>query len=427
MPKPFFEDMVKRKTAWKNPNGQETTIKKKIEPREIPGKSKTPKTPVASRSRYLLWAVAAFSAAILLIALSFLLEKAEILVYPKTQKVALNENLSASKTPGENGLLFDLVVISGEESKILAATEEKEISQKATGTVVIFNGYSFQSQRLDTDTRLSGSNGKLYKTKKQIIVPGMKTGGTPGSVEVEIYAAEAGAEYNSGPLDFQIVGFKGSPKYDKFKVRSKTGTEITGGFSGTTLVAGDATKQAAIAELKDALRAELLKKATDQLPEGFILWKEAATFIPDKIDFPLGEKELKMTIHGTLYGLLLDKQQLAKKIAEKKVEKYDESDIYISDIHNLIFTLSNPGGISFENMETISFNLSGSAQVVWKPDTEEFTATILGRSKKDFASILSQYENIDRAELSLSPVWKRSIPENSKKVKVKVNYPEEKI
>ncbi len=388
--------------------------------------SDQPRVSVPKRSRYLLWSVAVFSIAFLLLALSFLFGSARVDVFPKIQVVELNENLSASKSQENGGLLFDLVVISGEESKALTATEKKEVAEKASGTAVIFNSYNSTSQRLDVDTRLSGSNGKLYKTKTATTVPGMKTNGTPGSVEVPIYAVEAGVEYNSGPLDFQIVGFKGTPKYDKFKVRTKTDTEITGGFRGETLVLSETEKQSAADELKAKLEAELFKKATGQLPDGFILWPEAAIFTVDRIDQPLGTEKLTLTVAGTLYGLLFDKSEITKKIAEKKLVDYDGSDIYIENIHNLKFTLAPTGGdMTLKDLPTVSFNLSGSAEVVWRLDAEKFATDLAGQSKKDFISILSQYQNIDRAELSLRPVWQRTLPEEVEKIEVKVNYPEE--
>lgn len=373
----------------------------------------------------MLWSVAIFSAAFLLLALSFLFGQAKVEVYPKTEAITLNENFSAVKVSENDSLVFDLVVISGKESETVEANAERELSEKAAGTVVIFNSYSSASQRLDIDTRLSGSNGKLYKTQKQITVPGMKADGTPGSVEVPIYAAEAGEEYNAGPLDFQIVGFQGTPKYEKFKVRTKTETAITGGFIGTSLVATEADKQAAVNKLQTTLKEKLFKKAIGQIPDGFILFKDAAAFVVDKIDLPLGQTELLVTVEGTLYGLLFNEQELTKKIAEKKLAGYDGSEIYIHNIRDLDFTLAPVGDVSLQEMTSISFNLSGSVPVVWKLDVEKFTAELRGRNRKDFVSILSQYQNIDHAELTLFPLWLRTIPDQPDKIEVRVNYPAE--
>ena len=411
-----LEDIVNKKNFPAKKAGKEAAL--------VPMRQTAEIGPVG-RSRYMLWTVAFASVAFMLLALSFVWSSAEVNVYPKIDNVALDENFSASSLPGA-ALAFDLVKLSGEKTKMLKATEEKKIAEKATGIAVVFNSYSALAQRLDIDTRLSGSNGKLYKTKKPITVPGVKTDGTPGSVEVEIYAAEAGEEYNSGPLDFEIMGFTGTPKYEKFKVRSKTETEIRGGFVGTTLVATEADRGVAEKELSQTLKDELVKKVAGEIPDGFILFKDAAAFFTvDKIDLPLGTKELAVTLHGTLYGLLFKEDELTRKIAEKKVEDYEDGKAFISNLTDLKFTLGSIGDLSLEDMDSISFNLSGDAKIVWKLDTEKFTVDLLGQNKKDFISILSQYKNIDRAELALSPVWRRTIPDKPEKIKVIVNYPED--
>ena len=97
-------------------------------------------------------------------------------VNPKIKDVALNDNLSASKDSNTDSLSFNLVEINGQESKIIQANSEKNVSQKATGTVVIYNAFSPAPQPLNIDTRLVGSNGKIYKTQTKIIVPGIRKG-----------------------------------------------------------------------------------------------------------------------------------------------------------------------------------------------------------------------------------------------------------
>ena len=74
-------------------------------------------------------------------------------------------------------------------------------------------------------------------------------------------------------------------------------------------------------------------------------------------------------------------------------------------------------------MKNINFNLSGAIKIVWKLDVEKLINDLLGKSKKDFNQILLQYPYIDSAESELSPFWKMSFPDNTKDIKVIVNYP----
>lgn len=379
----------------------------------------------AHRPRSRLWVVALVSLIFFVFSLSYLFGKAEVKVNPKFKDVVLSESLSASKDANTDSLPFDLVVISGEESKEVASGEEKDISLKAKGTVVIYNNFGFSSQALDIDTRLEGSNGKIYKTVKRIVVPGKPSADKPGSIEIGIYATEAGQEYNSLPLDFKIFGFRGTPKYSKFYARSKG--DITGGFKGKTKVIPDSLKATVLSELKNNLKAKLLKKVTDQIPSGFILFKDAIFLnIDNSVDIPLtGNDILEVKIKGTLYGFLFDEKKLTDKIAKNNIENYDGSEMHIPKIRDLNFFLSTElDSSSFKDLKNINFNLKGNAKIVWSVDTDKLAAELLSRSKKDFNQILSAYPNIDSATLTLSPIWKRSIPDKLKDVKVIVNYPE---
>lgn len=453
MPKKFLEDMVKSKRAM-------AAKKQGFKPKEIDvtqitetrvefieaTKDSTPK----NKSRYFLWFVALFSLVFCFFAVSLLFAKAKIVVNPKTENVTLNENLVADKDSDANGMSFDLVVIPGQTSKNITVTGEKNVSIPATGTVVIFNSFSSASQVLNTNTRLEGSNGKVYMTQNQITVPGISKDGTPGQIEVAINAAVPGVEYNSGPLDFTIIGFKGTPKYSKFIVRSKPGTTIAGGFVGEAPDVSPTDLAIAQGELKTTLQTELLTKATAQIPDGFILFKDATFLDTNASDISSVynlDSTATLTLSGTFYGVILNQQELTQKIAQDNVENYDGSDVYIPGIKNLVFSTSaipsgdasttptttsttsapstsSVGGSSISTLQSLNFNLSGPATIVWKLDVDKFTSDLLGKAKSDFTQILSQYPNVDSATLTITPIWKMSIPSQNKNVTVIVNYPQ---
>ncbi len=186
-------------------------------------------------------------------------------------------------------------------------------------------------------------------------------------------------------------------------------------------------KASAASELKTTLQAKLLKKATDQIPAGFILFKDA-TFINidgNSVDLSAAKDNmLPIKLTGTLYGLLFDEKKLTQKIAQAKIPKFDGSSVYIPHIADLTFLLPGKENVSFADVKNITFNLSGAAKIVYQVDTEKLTADLLGKAKSDFNQVLLQYPNIESAELKVSPLWKRSIPKNSKDVSIIVNYPQ---
>ncbi len=459
MPKNFFEDMVRIKRE-KNgipldaplpspSNFSKPKIVAKPRPRpefveeprmeEVAPKKKSTESKYASMydadgdgesdnnvsrsSKKGIWIVAAISVGFLLFALSYLFAGAKVIITPKSQDVVLQENLTAIKGGTDENLSFDLVVLSGEETKSVVGGEEQDVFKRAKGRAVIYNSFSTASQNLDIDTRLEGSNGKIYKTETKITVPGKSKTGTPGSVEVGIYANEPGIEYNSGPLDFKIFGFKGTPKYEKFYARSKG--DITGGFRGKALSVSDADKEAALALLKTTLTEKLSKKANDQIPAGFILFKDAGFLDTEEVmpitsNIAAGGGSVPITLKGTFYGVLFDEEKLTQKIAKNLVSGYKDEGVYIPNMRDVAFSLgvAEKDAVSLKDAKTIAFNLSGNAKIVWKVDTEQFMADIVGKPKKSFNQILANYPNIDSATLSIRPIWKMSFPEKQESITV---------
>ncbi len=425
MSKHSFEDIVPVKRQKKEQRGiSKNLIEFSVKKRQENNTTMIGHT--SSKSRFGIWFIAFISIGFCLFAFSFLFGKAEIRVNPKIKDVVLDENITANKTLDNDRLSFNVVVIAGEESKTILATEQKEIQQKATGTVIIFNTYSTSPQPLNIDSRLEGSNGKIYKTSTKVIIPGENKNGVPGQAEVKIYAAEAGDEYNSDPLDFKILGFKGTSKYTKFYGRSKTGTKIASGFVGKAPVIKEADKVTTINNLKNSLQEKLFKKAQAD-SNGLILFKKAVVFNADEtnlISTYNTDNSMTLTLKGTLSGILLDERKLTKKIATNVLEKYDNSDVFIPNIQELNFTLTNKDSVSLADAKNVNFNLSGSAQIVWRLDVAKFTVDFLSKAKGDFNKILANYPNIDSANLILTPMWRFSFPDKSKDIKIIVNYPQ---
>ena len=407
-------------------NHMQDMIKIKIVKREDPNK-KIGKHPVL---KYRLWPVALISVIFLFFSFSYMFSSADITINPKWQDVTIEKNFSAVKNSNSSPISFDLVVISGEEKRTVETEEKRNIEVPSRGKAVIYNNFSSVPQTLDIDTRLLGSNGKIYKTEKKIVVPGRGKDGKPGAVEVGIYASSPGVEYDSPPLDFNIVGFKDTPKYGKFYGRSNG--EISGGVKGNLYVISESKKGEIVNSLKNSLKEKLLKKASEQIPKGFILFDKAvflnvgdtnvASFSPNP--------QVPLKLEGTLYGFLFEEAELTKKIAEEMTGGYDGSDVYIPNIKNLGFSLfaqagfENGDNLSFAEMKNINFTLKGEKKIVWKFNSEKLKKDLLGKDKKDFNLIISQYPNVLSADMVLKPFWRMSFPNKAKNINITVNYPE---
>ena len=166
-------------------------------------------------------------------------------------------------------------------------------------------------------------------------MPGIDKAGLPGKIKVGVYASEPESKYNTPPLDFKIVGFKGTPKYDKFYGRSEG--DITGGLVGASREISNSQKDAVLVELKDSLNTKLMEKAREQIPSGFVLWRDAVFLDTDKEEMVIGKEEdtTIVSLSGTLYGFLFSEEELSKEIIIKAMTDYDESEAYIYNLKEL--------------------------------------------------------------------------------------------
>lgn len=374
--------------------------------------------------RYLLWVVAFVSVMFLFFAISLLFSKAEITIEPKTKDFSLNKEFTAIKGSNTNGLSYNSVVLSDDISKEIKTGVEKEYIEPARGTVLIYNAFSTAPQPLAIDTRLEGSNGKIYKTKNKLTVPGMQKDGTPGKVSVEIYATEPGEEYNSQPLDFKIFGFKGTPKYVKFYARSVG--EITGGMKGLYRQVEESDKEKAIKDLTQDLSSKLFEKAKEQAPDGFVLFNDAnlVSITDQKVVMSSDKSSATVNVKGTFYGFVFNEKQLTDEIIKSFIEDKEKDNVFLSNISLLRFTLANKNETLFTDANEIAFTLTGNPKVVWKIDSDKISLDLLGKNKKNLNQVLAQYPNIDSATSIIKPIWKKTFPDKEKNIKIIINNPE---
>lgn len=383
--------------------------------------------------RVVLWTLAAVVfIGMLAVVLSTFFSGATIKIVPLNKTVALNLDFIAQENAidlpaaadtaraGKGIVSYQKIPLPAEErSEDIPATLEKKITKKASGKIKIFNEYSTASQRLIKNTRFESTSGKIYRLDNSIVVPGKSTSNgktIPGSVEVTVYGDAPGEEYNSSATDFTVPGFKGDPRYTKFYARSQT--PIEGGFSGTIKVPSPEDQKSAVDRLKETLRAELIKKAHAQIPEGFVLYDNAIFMVFDDLLAVDTQNPEHITVKGSLYGVMFDKSALSRFIAEKTIDSYDGNPVLVRNLADLEL---KPKGDVLDpaNLKDISFTISGDALVVWNVDAEKLKNELMGVSKGDgFKKIITKYTAIWKAEAVVRPFWKMNFPQNSEKITI---------
>lgn len=379
---------------------------------------------IASRfSGKRIWAACGVAILIVVFAFSALSNSAVIKITPHTKTVqAEGVNFNAFQGAGDNGVPYEIVKISKDMGATVNATGEENVSSKASGSIIIYNTTSKASQRLIKNTRFETPEGLIYRINDSVVVPGTSQADgktVPGSVEVTVYADEAGDKYNIGLKDFTIPGFKGDPRFTTMYARSKT--EIAGGFVGVKKKIAPSDLSAAQKSLDEELKNALMKEVGAQIPADFVAYSDGmiVTFEP----LPQSnakDNTVQVNERGTLSAIIFNKNLLARYLAMQLAPDLATSSVMVSNINDLGFSMQNKSTFNPTQETAFTFTVSGDISFVSQFDQGAFVKSLLGKPKSSLSDILSDYQAIDKADVVLRPFWKKSFPTNEKNITVTI-------
>ncbi len=369
--------------------------------------------------RIFLWGGAAICLILLGLVLSASFTGVTLTVTPKTELATVHHPFTALRV-ATAPLHFEVVPIRETAETTIPADTAKKVSERASGTIVIYNNFSSKPQRLIKNTRFETEDGLIYRIAQSVTVPGttVKGGRTlPGSVEAIVYADSPGKEYNIPLADFTIPGFKtDKARFAGFYARSKT--PMTGGFDGVVKTPSDE----ALTRVRAALRADLdvrvTKKLQGAVPKGFILFDGARTLTRES---PVPEERgtnlalVRETVVGAAY--LFKREDLARAVAAAVFPSYQGSvPLEIPELNALSFRLTDPLKADREAVDTLRFTLDGTARVVWLYDETKLRSALVGKQKAELAGVLGSFPTIERVDMVMRPFWSTRFPDNPKKI-----------
>ena len=359
-----------------------------------------------------LWFSVIVALIILAVAVLSLFSGATVTYTPRAAELAFaNENFSAYKS-GEEGLIASAIKLSGDKAKMVEVTGEENVSHKASGIIVIYNTGA-SSQQLVQNTRFESSDGKIFRISQSILVP------AKGSLEAEVKADVAGAEYNIGLSDFTLPGLKGTAKFGSVYGRSKTA--MTGGFVGKEKVISAGELVRVKAELEMSLKAELLAKASAEVPANFILMPALSSITFEELpqtDAP-ADGAVTYNLRGNLVSIMFKKAELSRTLARGKAELADADPVEIKSFDNLEISFGGTPPADLLSAGKINFKVNGGAMLVWKTDEAAFGSALAGKKKSDLLAVLKDFPAVETANANIRPFWKRSFPDEVGSIVIK--------
>jgi hypothetical protein len=390
--------------------------KPKISKREFSFKEKFPKFQFKKGVIFLTILILAA----IFILISFKFSKAEIKIWPKTDDLKLNEKLIVDTKAGSIDLKNKIIpgkIFEFEETFSDDFPASGEVLKKAEGIIRLFNEYTTQDEIWKEGTRFVSSDGKLFKSKNKISVPGakVKNGKIEASfVDVPVIADKGGEEYNIGPSDFSILAFKGTPRY--FKYYGKSFQPMKGGGKSYQV-----TKE----DLENAEK-NLIEKGKERAKE--ILREKIGadfSFPEDAISIEVLDK-----ISSAKEGEEFERFNFKVKLKIKTIA-FSKNDISNFTKEYVLSQVPKDKEISLENLKfdyktelanfdlgKITLSLDLSTKIYSTIDPLYLKKGLAGKEIKEAKNFLLNRPEFSKVQIKIFPFWINKIPDNINQVEI---------
>lgn len=336
----------------------------------------------------------------------------------------LDTDLAFTADPNAQALKLDeslLPAASKEYRKTdtekVAATGQKDLGEKATGTVSLKNcTASVNSVTIPAGTTVSTSN-LAYVTQASATLPPSSFNGvgacTTPAQTVSVTAANPGEQYNiSGGKTFTVSGFSSVSGVDS--------SAMSGGTSKVVKIVSQQDVDNAKQKITDRAATEAPEELKKKLEEEnyFPLSDSMTAGTPTITSTPnVGAEAPEVTVTSTTVFTMLGikKDDLKTLVEEDAKKKIDTSKQIIRDngIDGATIRVQEkrPNG-----QMTFSFK----AIVVAGPqlDDEAIKKEIIGKKRGEAQEIVKRRPGIKDVEISYSPFWVQTTPKSTSKIRI---------
>ncbi|MCA9361064.1 hypothetical protein KC845_00750 [Candidatus Kaiserbacteria bacterium] len=355
--------------------------------------------------------------------ISYLISGAEVTVYPRNREPNVNATVVAYKTPQAGELSYEIMSLEATGERQVSATGEEQVVEQATGVILVYNKHSTEPIRLITNTRFETNDGKIYRLKDSIVVPGYTKSSegviAPGVISADVFADQPGDEYNIGPSKFTIPGFAGSAEFDN--VYGESIESMRGGFNGARFIIDEAELQTAKQALQLELRNSLLERIDAEKPAGMELFTGSITFTFETLPaVEYGPNLATIKEKATLRIPLFKKSDFASYVAKATIPGYEDVPVRIEDINTLTFsyTSATTSSTNIAAVDSIEFTLIGRPLIVWEYDDDKLKSDLVGKNRTALPSVLGGYPAIEKSEAITRPFWNLSFPDQPDDIKI---------
>lgn len=400
------------------------------------------------RLRGILISAGIFSV-LIIVYLYFNLASATVEIWPKTEAVIFEQEITAEESLNE----IELPTVHTQQDKKIPAQlieEEKELWQEfpatgssskeglAQGTIRVYNKYNPPTSiSLKAKTRFLSDSGKYFRSVDKINLPPaqLKSGKiTPSWVDVKVIAIESGEAYNIDPAEFSVPGLVGTAFY--YSIYGKSSEKMTGGYeTNQKLVTAEDIDNA-----KNSLTQKLLTDTEQSLKDkilslNLILFNNAITkdIIESSSSVKAGAEvnsfnyKVKVKVSALVFKQS-DLEEVARRYIASQIEEsktlpgslIGESKALLEKSLVLEYT---PETIDLK-LGKINLNLKMSAEIYQTINIQEMSSSFRGKSSSQISDIVYNKlgQELSHLKINFWPFWVKKAPKNQNRIKIELNF-----
>src|SRR3989344_553545 len=291
------------------------------------------------------------------------------------------------------------------------ALGKKVVSNKAVGTITVFNAYSSEPQQLVATTRFMTADGKIVRLAKNVTIPGAKIDGgkiTASSIEAEIVADKPGPSYNiPATQHLSIPGFKGTAKYAGFY--GDITKAMTGGFTREAAYPTDDDVKNAKAKIADVLSSTLIAALRAKAGVDYVLTEGATALTLTKTDVNPqvnAKNEFSVFAEGEMKALVFKESDLIGYFAGKMKADEDFGSDWSFKTTKVAYDVPK---VDFAaGKMTLPVDFKGTAEL--PVDLDAIRKLVMGKSADELKADLFEIPGIGSAEVTLWPMCVNKVP-----------------
>lgn len=303
------------------------------------------------------------------------------------------------------------------ETVSFAATGSKEIGEKATGKVVIYNNYVINGFTLPAGTVIATSGGLQYALSASVLVPGMSGSNIDNirpsaSSPVAVEASNIGDRYNvDSGTTFSVSG-------QSARVYAVARGDFDGGSKETVKVVQQSDIDAITDKLKDQADSDSVKSdLTSQMGSNVTVIPDSFTVnYADVTSKPaIGEAVSSDTATATMeityimIGITTsDLESLATSQAEALIDDDSNQKVYDNGVASLRFSEFAANDARY------TLVISSSAKIGPIINASEIKERAVGKQSGEIVSDIESISGVSGVQVRFSPFWVSSVSDQSK-------------